>query len=200
MQVASVTMNSPHRPSSGRPTSRQKAGTIPPRPSPVPPPVEAGGERRVTLAAVIGAHGVGGEVRLKLFTDDLAPYRTLDAAGRTLTLKSVRPGPNGAVARFAEVQGRDAAEALRGTALTVPRSALPPLADGEYYHADLIGLPALSVSGSPLGHVAAVENFGAGDVIEIAGPDGRTFMVPMNADAVPEWSAERLVVADAFAG
>lgn len=155
-------------------------------------------DRPVTLAAVMGAHGVTGEVRLKLFTDDLSPYRALDGGGRMLTMKSVRPGPGGAVARFAEVTSREAAEALRGTALTVPRALLPTLAEGEYYHADLIGLPAVSTAGAPLGKVVAVENFGAGDVIEIARADGRTFMVPMNETAVPDWSAERLVVAEVF--
>jgi 16S rRNA processing protein RimM len=152
----------------------------------------------VPLAVIIGAHGIKGEVRLKLFTDDLGPYRTLDAAGRTLTLKSVRPGPNGAVARFAEIADRDAAEALRGTELTVPRSALPPLEEGEYYHADLIGLPCFSSDGEALGHVVAVENFGAGDVIEIERPTGKRFMVPMRSEAVPEWDAERLIVDVAF--
>lgn len=154
----------------------------------------------VTLAAVIGAHGIAGEVRLKLFTEDLSPYRTLEAGDRTLTLKSVRPGPNGAVARFAEIGDRNAAEALRGTALTVPRSALPPLGEGEYYHADLIGLPAVSSAGDALGEVVAVDNFGAGDVVEIRRDTGATFMVPMRPEAVPEWNDDRLVVDAAFVG
>ncbi|MFW2830271.1 ribosome maturation factor RimM [Sphingomonas sp. ID0503] len=132
---------------------------------------------RVTLAAVIGAHGIAGEVRLKLFTDDLSPYKTLDAGGRTLTLKKVRPGPNGAVARFAEIADRTAAEALRGTELTVSRDELPALDEGEYYHADLIGLPVEDAAGIPLGTVAAVENFGAGDVLDIRKPDGKTVMI-----------------------
>ncbi len=151
-----------------------------------------GGERLVTLAAIAGAHGVGGEVKLKLFTDDLAPYRSFN--GGTLTLKSLR----GLIARFAEIPDRTAAEALRGTALTIPRSALPPLEEGEYYHADLIGLPCVTPDGAPLGEVAAVENFGAGDVIEIARPDGKTFMVPMRPEAVPDWNDERLVVDESF--
>lgn len=156
-------------------------------------------DRPVTLAVVIGAHGVTGEVRLKLFTEDLKPYPALNAGGRTLTLKSARPGPNGAVARFAEITDRNAAEALRGTELTVPRSALPPLEEGEYYHADLIGLPCVSTDGEPLGIVVLIENFGAGDVIEIERPDGKRFMVPMRPEAVPEWDAERLLVDPAFA-
>jgi len=155
----------------------------------------------VTLAAVVGAHGVTGEVRLKLFgegPDSLRAYKSFDAAGRTLTLKSIRPGPNGAVARFAEVADRNGAEALRGVALTVPRSALPPLAEGEYYHADVIGLPAVSTDGDAIGIVVAIENFGAGDVIEIERPGGKRFMVPMRADAVPEWDSIRLVIAAEF--
>ena len=158
-------------------------------------------DRPVTLAAVAGAHGVAGEVRLKLFTGDLSPYRSLDAGdGRVLTLKSVRPGPSGAVARFAEIGDRAAAEALRGTLLTVPRSALPPLGEGEYYHSDLIGLPCVASDGAPLGHVVAIENFGAGDVIEIERDGGARFMVPMNRAAVPEWDGERLVIDAAFVG
>lgn len=149
--------------------------------------------RPVTLAAIAGAHGVGGEVKLKLFTDDLSGYRSFNDGA--LTLKSLR----GNIARFAEIPDRTAAERLRGTALTVPRSALPPLDDGEYYHCDLIGLPAVSTDGAALGHVVAVENFGAGDVLEIEKPDGKRFMVPMRADAVPEWG-ERVAIDAAFAG
>ncbi len=160
----------------------------------------------VTLAAITGAHGVTGEVRLKLFGEGVAGLsahkRFNDGA---LTLAKVRDdGKGGAIARFAEIADRTAAEKLRGTVLTVPRSALPPLGEGEYYHADLIGLAALSDAGEPLGTVVAVENFGAGDVIEIERPPeedgkpGKRFMVPMRAEAVPEWDAERLVIAKDF--
>lgn len=173
--------------------------TVPPRPSDVPS-AATGGDRPVTLAAIAGAHGVTGEVRLKLFTDDLSPYRTLMAGTRSFTVRSVRPGPAGAVARLDGVTTRDAAEALRGTALTVPRSALPPLGEGEYYHADLIGLPAVSSAGDALGEVVAVDNFGAGDVVEIRRDTGATFMVPMRPEAVPEWNDDRLVVDAAFVG
>ena len=137
--------------------------------------------KQVTLAAVVGAHGIQGELRLKLFTDDLAHYPLLQAGDATLTLKSVRPGPNGAVARFAEVTDRTAAEALRGTPLTVARDALPPLADGEYYHADLLDQDAVSTDGTPLGRIVAVENYGAGDLIEIERPGGKRFLVPVAA-------------------
>lgn len=150
----------------------------------------------VTLAVIIGAHGVTGEVRLKVFTEDLSSYKVFN--GGALTLKSVRHGSNGAIARIAEVTDRNAAEALRGTELTVPRSALPPLEPGEYYHADLLGLPVISLEGEALGQVVAIDDFGAGDVIEVERPDKKRFMVPMNADAVPDWNAERLVVDAAF--
>lgn len=154
------------------------------------------GDRPVTLAAVIGAHGIAGEVRLKVFAEDLAAHRSFN--GGTLTLKSVRGGSNGVIARFAEVADRNAAEALRGTELTVPRAALPPLAEGEYYHIDLLDLPVEGEDGAAIGRVVAIDDYGAGDVIEIERPDGKRFMVPMRPEAVPSWDAVRLVVADTF--
>ncbi len=156
-------------------------------------------DKPVTLAVIIGAHGVTGEVRLKLFTDDMGRYRTIMAGGRPVTIKSIRHGSNGSIARLAEVEDRNAAEALRGTELTVPRSALPPLEPGEYYHSDIIGLPCVSTDGTALGTIVLIEDFGAGDVIEVERPDGKRFMVPMTPVAVPEWDAERLVVEAAFA-
>ncbi|SEH14103.1 16S rRNA processing protein RimM [Sphingopyxis sp. YR583] len=162
----------------------------------------ADANRPVTLAAIAGAHGVRGEVRLKLFgegAEALRAFSVFDAGDRKLTLKSVRPANQGAVATFAEVNDRSAAEALRGTVLTVPRSALPALGEGEYYHHDLLGLPCVSTDGSAIGTVVAIDNFGAGDIVEIERPTGKRFMVPMRVEAVPEWNAERLVVAQAFA-
>lgn len=155
-------------------------------------PPKADPNSPVTLAAIIGAHGVAGEVRLKVFADDLSPHRSFNSG--TLTLTSLRHGGNGAIARFAEVKDRTAAEAIRGTELTIPRSALPPLEEGEYYHADLLGLPVVTPSGESFGVVVAIDNFGAGDVIEVERPTGKRFMVPMIPAAVPEWNAERLVV------
>lgn len=162
-------------------------------------------DRPVTLAAITGAHGVTGEVRLKLFGDGVESLRRFRrfndlGNGSALTLEKLRDdGKGGAIARFAEVTSRTAAEALRGTALSVPRSALPPLGEGEYYHVDLIGLPAISTTGDVLGVCIAVENYGAGDVLEIERPgvDGgkpSRFMVPMRAEAVPSWDAERLLI------
>lgn len=151
---------------------------------------------QVVLAAIAGAHGVGGEVKLKVFAEQLEAHRSFNDGA--LTLQSLR---NGNIARFKEIADRNAAEARRGTVLTVPRDALPALDEGEYYHADLIGLAAVSTDGDALGHVVAVENFGAGDVVEVERPpvDGRSgkrFMVPISA--VPEWNHERLVIEAAF--
>ena len=120
-------------------------------------------------------------MRLKLFAeglDSLKRHKTLNAGERALTLKSVKPGSAGAIARFAEIADRGAAEALRGTLLTVPRAALPPLEEGEYYHADLIGLACETQPARALGTVVAVENFGAGDLLEIERPDGKRALIP----------------------
>ena len=138
---------------------------------------------QVALAAVAGAHGIAGEVRLKLFAqgpDSLKRHKEVRAGERILTLTSLREGKQ-PIARFKEVNDRSAAEALRGTLLTVSRAALPPLDEDEYYHADLIGLPCESAVGEPLGSVVAVENFGAGDLVEIERPDGRRGLVPFRA-------------------
>ena len=159
------------------------------------------GDKPVTLAAIAGAHGVTGDVRLKLFgegVESLQRFRAFNDSALTLT-KLRDDGKGGAIARFAEVTDRNSAEALRGTTLTVPRSALPPLEEGEYYHADLLGLPAVSTEGENLGEVIAVENYGAGDVLEIKRPTGKRFMVPMRVEAVPEWDAARIVIAAQFA-
>jgi 16S rRNA processing protein RimM len=156
--------------------------------------------RRVTLAAIVGAHGVTGEVRLKLFAESvesLGRCKAFDANGRTLTLKSAKPTPKGVIARFAEVSDRDAAEALRGVELTVDRDTLPPAGEGEIYVADLIGLAVVTTGGDVVGTVAAVENYGAGDILDIEKPGGSRFMVPFNANAVPE-VGETIVIDVAF--
>jgi 16S rRNA processing protein RimM len=152
--------------------------------------------KTVTLAAISGAHGVTGEVRLKLFAesiDSLKRHKSFNDG--VLTLKSLRPTKDGAIARFAEITDRNMAEKLRSTVLTVPRETLPELGEGEYYFTDLLGLPCVSTVGADLGTCVAVENFGAGDVLEIQlpaenGRPGKKFMVPMNAQAVPRWGDE----------
>ena len=153
-------------------------------------------DKPVTLAAIIGAHGIMGEVRLKLFTDDIASLkRHKSYNGGALNLKKIKPNKAGAIARFAEIADRDAAEAARGTELTVPRSSLPPLGEGEYYHIDLIDLPVETAAGDAVGEVVAVENFGAGDIIEIKKPDGKTFMVPLKFADV---NAANIAIDDAW--
>ena len=153
-------------------------------------------DKPVTLAAVTGAHGVAGEVRLKLFGEGfeaLKPHKSFN--GGALTLSKVRSdNKGGAIARFAEVPDRTAAEKLRGTVLTVPRSALPALDEGEFYYSDLLGLPVVTDTGEEIGRVCAVENFGATEIVEIEKPDGKKFMVPLTQQAVPAWDAEKLTV------
>ncbi len=158
-------------------------------------------DKPVTLAAISGAVGVTGEVRLKLFGEGIAQLKHYGSFNDgTLTLKSIRnDNKGGAVARFAQVVDRNAAEALRGTVLTVASTALPELAEGEYYHSDLLGLAAVSETGDPLGTVVAVENYGAQDVIEIERPDKKRFMIPMTKQAVVDWDDTKLVVSDDFA-
>ena len=159
----------------------------------------AGGGRRVRRALAPQRPQLGEVIADRRRGDAAFAHRAFN--GGALTLKKVRDdGKGGAIASFSEIADRTAAEKLRGTLLTVPRSALPPLAEGEYYHADLIGLAAVSEEGEPIGAVVAVENFGAGDVLEIERPDGKRFMVPMREEAVPRWDSKRLVVSEAFAG
>ena len=137
--------------------------------------------QRVALAAVAGAHGIKGEVRLKLFANSaasLAAHATLIVGGREIALTSVRAGGKTAIARFAGVATREAAEALRGSLVEVDRAALPALGEGEYYHADLIGLPCVDAAGTRLGTVVAVEDFGAGELLEIEQAGAKRALVP----------------------
>ena len=142
-----------------------------------------------------------GEVRLKLFgegADALRAFSVFEAGTRQLTLKTIRPANQGAVASFAEITDRSMAESLRGTVLTVPRSSLPELGEGEYYHHDLLGLPCKSTDGTDIGIVHTIDNFGAGDILEIERPDGKRFMVPMTVAAVPHWDDEVLTIEAAY--
>ena len=157
-------------------------------------------DKPVVLAAVVGAHGVRGEVRLKLFAesiDSLRRHRAVDVGSRALTLTEVREGSGGPIVRFAEVTDRNAAEALRGELVCVPRASLPPLEEGEYYHADLIGLACQSADGQALGEVVAVDNFGAGDILEIERPGGARAMVPFR-EGIADLKEDRIVVDPAF--
>ena len=137
-------------------------------------------ERRIALAAVAGAHGVKGELRLKLFSesvDSLSRHEKLYVGGAERRLLAIRDG-NMAVAKFEGISDRSAAEALRGSLIEVDRSALPVLEEGEYYHSDLVGLPAFDREGNRIGLVSAVENFGAGDLLDIDREDGGSSLIP----------------------
>lgn len=140
---------------------------------------------RITLAAIAGAHGIGGEVRLKLFAEtiDNLSKATVEVGGSDARLQAVRTTAQGAIARVEGVSSRDAAEALRGALVTVDRSALPPPEEGEYYWADLIGLDCVSFDGEHIGRIANVENYGAGDLLEVARPDHTRFLVPFRGPA-----------------
>ncbi len=166
-------------------------------------------DKPIQLAAISGAHGTTGEVRLKLFgegVEALSRHTAFDAdvPGGSLTLKKIRSdNKGGAVARFAECTSRAQAERLRGTVLAISREQLPPLGEGEYYHMDLIGLPVHTDGGDLVGRVIAVENFGATDILEIekdpAPEKGmKTFMVPMTQTAILTWNANEIVIAQDF--
>ena len=154
----------------------------------------------VALAAVAGGHGVKGEVRLKLFTDSaasLARHDRVFVGGTERRLSSVRDGGKTAIARLEGVADRSQAEALRGQLVEVPRSALSPLEQGEYYHSDLIGLPCFDRDGKAIGTVAAVENFGAGDLLEIELENGRKSLIPLKG-GIADLEADRIVLDPEF--
>jgi 16S rRNA processing protein RimM len=157
-------------------------------------------DKRVALAAVAGAHGVKGEVRLKLFTDSaasLARHDDIYLGGAQRRLLSVRDAGKTAIARFDGIADRSAAEALRGSLVEVDRSALPPLEEGEYYHSDLIGLACIDREGQPVGTVVAVENFGAGDLLEVELPDGKRSLIPFR-DGIADLEEGRIVLDSEF--
>jgi len=158
-------------------------------------------EKRVCVGVVTGAHGVRGAVRLKSFTAeaaDIAHYGPLeDEAGeRQFRLRLVGTAKGVVIAKLAGVADRDQAEQLRGLRLYLSRAALPPPADDEYYHADLIGLGATLADGTPVGRVRGVYDFGAGDTLDIAREGRPPVMVPFTRAVVPEvdLAAGRLVI------
>lgn len=156
----------------------------------------------ILVARIAGAFGVKGEVRLTAYTADpltLLDYRDLkrETGAPGLTLASGRPHKGGLVVRAPEVETREQAEALRGLRLYVPREALPPPQDeDEFYLVDLIGLAVATREGEALGVVRSVQDFGAGDLLEIQPPEGASWWLPFTREAVPEVSlAERRLVA-----
>lgn len=150
---------------------------------------------RVCLGVMVGAHGVRGLVKVKTFTEapeDVAAYGPVsDKSGKrrwTLQLAGPAPGKKDVVlVRVEGVKDRDAAQALHGTELYVDRAALPALEEEEtFYHADLIGLSVEDTAGRPLGVVKAVENYGAGDFLEVEQADGKSLLLAFTKAAVPQ--------------
>jgi 16S rRNA processing protein RimM len=164
--------------------------------------VGGGSEGRIVVGAIAGAFGVRGEVRLKSYCAEpeaiaaYAPLWTPD--GRAFpAIGVIGRAPGALVARIEGIATREQAEALKGTPLLADRARLPPLPDDEYYHADLIGLPVQDAGGAALGTVRAVLNHGAGDILEVAAPGGRTLLLPFTHAAVPLVDlAARRIVAD----
>ncbi|MGY3486299.1 16S rRNA processing protein RimM [Bradyrhizobium sp. USDA 4011] len=144
----------------------------------------------VCVARIGAAHGVRGAVRLWTFTEDplavkdYGPLMTKDGT-RQFEVTHAREAKDHLVVTLKGVASRDDAERLNGLELYVPRDRLPETDDGEYYHTDLIGLAAVTTSEQPLGKVIAIHNFGAGDIIEIAPPQGATMLLPFTNAVVP---------------
>ncbi|HEX4081114.1 MAG TPA: ribosome maturation factor RimM [Rhizomicrobium sp.] len=144
----------------------------------------------ILLGVVLGAHGLGGEVRVKAFTEfpeRLSAYGSLHTQeGRVLEIATARAAKSdGAIVRFKGIDNRTAAEALTNVELLVARNALPATEPDEFYHADLIGLRVLDREGRIIGEISAIHNHGAGDVIEILRGDGGTLLLPFAKDFVP---------------
>jgi len=146
--------------------------------------------RHVCIARIGAAHGVRGQVKLWPFTEDplavldYGPLTTRDGA-RQFEVAAAREAKTHLVATLKGVTTRSEAETLNGLELYVPRDRLPATDDGEYYHADLIGLAAVTSKGDAIGRVVALHNFGAGDVIEIAPAQGPTLLLPFSDAVVP---------------
>ncbi len=159
-------------------------------------------DKRICVARIGAAHGVRGEVRLWPFTADplaVAEYGPLESKDgrRTLEIARLRAAKDHLVAAFKGVVTRDEAERLNGCELYIDRDRLPPADDGEYYHADLIGLRAETAEGTLLGTVIAVHNFGAGDMLDIAPhAGGPTLLLPFTDAVVPtvDLAAGRVVI------
>ncbi|MCX8507269.1 MAG: ribosome maturation factor RimM [Rhodobacteraceae bacterium] len=156
---------------------------------------------RICVGAISGAFGVAGEVRLKSFCaqpEAIAAYAPLWTADgkRSFTLKLTRGTGTGLTARLSGVTSKEEADALRGVELYADRDRLPNLPDDEFYHSDLIGLEVMDSGGALLGHVRAIHNHGAGDILEIFGPGRKTtLLLPFTKAAVPtvDLTARRII-------
>lgn len=147
-------------------------------------------EDRVCLGAIVGVHGIRGEVKVKSFSDNeknLTRYGALsnERGDKTFRLKIVGRSKELLRVKIEGVDDRNTAETLVGTGLYVSRDKLPSLAEEEFYHTDLIGLEARDKSGTVVGKVNALYNFGAGDLIEIKTPHGALEMLPFTKTYVP---------------
>lgn len=147
---------------------------------------------RVLLGRIVGAHGIRGDVTIDTYTAqarDIAAYGPLESedGARSFQIKVVRETAKGVVAHIKTIDDRNAAEALKGTALFVQRARLPAPEEGEFYHADLVGLRVESADGNRLGEVVSVENYGAGDLLELR-LDGvrKTELIPFTETFVPD--------------
>jgi 16S rRNA processing protein RimM len=153
----------------------------------------------ILVGAITGAHGIRGEVKLRSFTADpaaIASYSPLETArGAKLEIARLRPQKDGFIAILKGVTDRNAAEALRGTELFVPRARLPEPEEDEVYVHDLIGLAVHLADGSRLGEIVDVADYGAGDLIDVK-VDGRkdTVLIPFADQYVLEADGERIVV------
>jgi 16S rRNA processing protein RimM len=157
--------------------------------------------QRVVVGALAGAFGVRGEVRLKSFCArpeaiaDYLPLTTED--GRRFDQIVLTGETKGALtARISGIVSKEQADALRGTALYADRDRLPAPDEDEYYHADLLGLPVHDTGGALIGHVKAIHDHGAGDLLELHGPGLRaTVLLPFTRAVVPtvDLAAGRLV-------
>jgi 16S rRNA processing protein RimM len=161
------------------------------------------GERetaRVLLGEISRAHGVRGEVIVRSFCDppeDIASFGPLsdERGGRTFTIKLRGTTAKGLIAVIDGISDRNAAEALRGTGLYIDRDRLPEPDDDEFYHEDLVGLSVERADGTPLGTVVAVQNFGAGDLIEVRTEGAKkTEFYPFDAQFIPEVDLDRGVI------
>ena len=148
-------------------------------------------DKLIQVARVAGAFGVRGEVRITTFTEDpmsLAAFKALlrQDGSPALTLTSARPVKGGVVARAKEIATREQAEAARGLTLFIPRDALPAPDEDEFYLTDLIGAAVEMPDGEPLGEVKSVQDFGAGDLLEVQPASGPSWWLPFTRDNVPE--------------
>lgn len=172
--------------SASKPPSDRSADRAPPEGA-----ADAGdGDKRVCIARIGAPHGVRGAVKLWAFTEDplaildYGPLTTKDGH-RRFEVETAREANGHLVATLEGVASRNDAERLNGVELYIDRDQLPDTDEGEFYHADLIGLAAETTAGETLGRVIAIHNFGAGDILEIAPPSGPTLLLPFSTAVVP---------------